>query len=178
MSSHDANEKDKMIKLKQGDIEIFTEMFRLHHQSVFNYIYVKSGGNVALSEDIMQQTFLNLWENRAKYDIEKPIVPLLITIARNMWINIGKRKEHRPIAETASTHSAEQSFQAKELENAIKAAIAELDETSREVFILSRYQGMTYPEIAFSLGVSQKTVEKYMNRALAHMEKKLQVFRR
>ena len=62
---------------------------------------------------------------------------------------------------------------AGELRKAITAAVAELPPACREVFMLSRTQGLRYAEIAETLGISVKTVESQMGKALRHMRTRL-----
>jgi RNA polymerase sigma-70 factor (ECF subfamily) len=171
-------DRQKRLRLKSGDPEAFAELFREHQPGILNYIYRLSGGNSSLAEDVSQQVFMNFWTHRNEYDLDKPITPLLLTMARNAWLNAAKREDYRKTSELkedgASGH--DRGLERKELETAIEKALASLDEPLREVFILSRYHEMKYAQIAQMLGISVKTVEARLSRALQDLQKLLKDF--
>jgi RNA polymerase sigma-70 factor (ECF subfamily) len=168
-------ERQRRLRLKSGDPEAFAELFREHQPGILNYIYRLSGGNSTLAEDVSQQVFMNFWTHRNEYDLEKPITPLLLTMARNAWLNAAKREDYRKTSELkedgASGH--DRGLERRELEKAIEKSLAALDEPLREVFILSRYHEMKYAQIAQLMGISVKTVEARLSRALQDLQKLL-----
>ena len=168
-------ERQKRLRLKSGDPEAFAELFRDQQPGILNYIYRLSGGNSTLAEDVSQQVFMNFWTHRNEYDLEKPITPLLLTMARNAWLNAAKREDYRRTSELkedgASGH--DRGLERRELEKAIEKSLAALDEPLREVFILSRYHEMKYAQIAQMMGISVKTVEARLSRALQDLQKLL-----
>jgi len=171
-------ERQKRLRLKSGDPEAFADLFREHQPGILNYIYRLSGGNTALAEDVSQQVFMNFWTHRNEYDLDKPITPLLLTMARNAWLNAAKREDYRKTSELkedgASGH--DRGLERRELETAIEKSLASLEEPLREVFILSRYHEMKYAQIAQMLGISIKTVEARLSRALQDLQKLLKDF--
>jgi RNA polymerase sigma-70 factor (ECF subfamily) len=171
-------ERQKRLRLKSGDPEAFAELFREQQPGILNYIYRLSGGNATLAEDVSQQVFMNFWTHRNEYDLDKPITPLLLTMARNAWLNAAKREEYRKTSELkedgASGH--DRGLERRELEKAIEKSLAALEEPIREVFILSRYHEMKYAQIAQMLGISVKTVEARLSRALQDLQKLLKDF--
>ena len=171
-------ERQKRLRLKAGDPEAFAELFHEHQPGILNYIYRLSGGNSTLAEDVSQQVFMSFWTHRNEYDLDKPITPLLMTMARNAWLNTAKREDYRKTSELkedgASGH--DRGLERRELETAIEKSLAALDEPLREVFILSRYHEMKYAQIAQMLGISIKTVEARLSRALQDLQKLLKDF--
>jgi len=171
-------ERQKRLRLKAGDPEAFAELFREYQPGILNYIYRLSGGNSTLAEDVSQQVFMSFWTHRNEYDLDKPITPLLMTMARNAWLNTAKREDYRKTSELkedgASGH--DRGLERRELETAIEKSLAALDEPLREVFILSRYHEMKYAQIAQMLGISIKTVEARLSRALQDLQKLLKDF--
>ena len=171
-------ERQKRLRLKAGDPEAFAELFREYQPGILNYIYRLSGGNSTLAEDVSQQVFMSFWTHRNEYDLDKPITPLLMTMARNAWLNTAKREDYRKTSELkedgASGH--DRGLERRELETAIEKSLAALDEPLREVFILSRYHEMKYAQIAQVLGISIKTVEARLSRALQDLQKLLKDF--
>lgn len=166
------------------DDRSFEELYRRHQPGVLNYVYRISGGNANLAEDVAQQVFLNFWTHRAEYDLTKPLTPLLLTMARNAWVNAVKREDYRKAAplqeDLAAASPAAQArpggLEERELEEVLERALAALEPAVREVFVLSRYHEMKYNEIASMLGVSVKTVEARLSRALRDLEEKLKDF--
>jgi len=171
-----------MARLKAGDPEAFGEFFKKHHPGVLNYVYRLTGGNRTLAEDVAQQVFMNFWTHRAEFDLERPVVPLLLTMARNAWVNAAKREEYRktsPLTEAAAESppsSMGRELEQRELELAVERSLAKLEPPIREVFILSRYHGLKYAEIAGVLGLSIKTVEARLSRALEELHAHLKDF--
>jgi RNA polymerase sigma-70 factor (ECF subfamily) len=171
-------ERQKRLRLKAGDPDAFAELFHEHQPGILNYIYRLSGGNAMLAEDVSQQVFMNFWTHRNEYDLDKPITPLLLTMARNAWLNAAKREEYRKTSELKEdgVSGQDRGLEKRELEKALEKALAALEEPLREVFILSRYQEMKYAQIAQMLGVSVKTVEARLSRALQDLQKLLKDF--
>ena len=167
-----------------SDDRSFEDLYRRHHPAVLNYVYRISGGNANLAEDVAQQVFLNFWTHRGEYDLSKSLTPLLLTMARNAWVNAVKREEYRkasPLQEDLAPASPAAQARAggpeeKELEEVLERTLASLDPAIREVFVLSRYHEMKYNEIAQLMGVSVKTVEARLSRALRELEEKLKDF--
>jgi RNA polymerase sigma-70 factor, ECF subfamily len=172
------DDRQKRLRLKSGDPEAFAELFREHQPSILNYVYRLSGGNSTLAEDVSQQVFMSFWTHRNEYDLDKPITPLLLTMARNAWLNAAKREDYRKTSELKEDGASQQDrgLERRELETAIEKSLASLEEPLREVFILSRYHGLKYSQIAQMLGISVKTVEARLSRALQDLQKLLKDF--
>src|SRR5204862_3095048 len=88
--------------------DAFAELVREYQPSILNSVHRLSGGNSTLAEDVSQQVFMSFWTHRNEYDLEKPITPLLLTMARNAWLNMAKREDYRKTSELkedgASSH--------------------------------------------------------------------------
>ena len=174
------DDRRRMLRLKNGDANAFAEVYRLHHPGVLSFLHRLSGGNTILSEDVAQQVFMNLWTHRGDYDLDKPLPPLLLTMARNAWLNAAKREEYRrtaPLQEDLAPPARRgDRMESREIEESVERALRSLEPPVREVFILSRYHEMKYAEIAQALGVSVKTVEARLSRALHVLQEKLKDF--
>lgn len=172
------DDRQKRLRLKSGDPEAFADLFREHQPGILNYVYRLSGGNTTLAEDVSQQVFMSFWSHRNEYDLDKPITPLLLTMARNAWLNAAKREDYRKTSELKEDGASQQDrgLERRELETAIEKSLASLDEPLREVFILSRYHSLKYSQIAQMLGISVKTVEARLSRALQDLQKLLKDF--
>lgn len=128
----------------------------------------------------MQDAFITLWEKRESIDTNRPVKSYLTTIIFNRCQNYlrDNRKFNSDILEIEnllefSENVASDFLVEAELALAIKAAIDELPEKCREIFLLNRYENLKYHEIAEHLQLSQKTVEAQMSKALQHMRLRL-----
>ena len=123
-------------------------------------------------EDIVQDTFFDLWKNRKKIEVTSSFRNLLITSVRNSCTDYLRKQSVRQIhAERNTLHEAidtpEEIYTIGELEEMLSTAMNRLPPNVRKAFELSRFENMTYNEIAEEMSVSPKTVEAYISRALS-----------
>lgn len=132
------------------------------------------------AREIVQEAFVNLWEKRQSIDTDKSPKSYLSTTVRNRCINYLRdhKKFDRQMIEfegldSYTDHFDQDHLVTDELKKKIEAATAALPEKCREVFLLNRMEHMKYQEIADKLGISIKTVEAQMSKALKQMREKL-----
>lgn len=126
----------------------------------------------ATAEDLSQDLFLSLWKNRFQTVISTSLEAYLRRAATNRALNyLRDRKllldeglEEETL--TATEPSEHLRLEGQELQEAIDKAIDALPDRCRVVFVLSRYEGLKYTEIAQEMGISVKTVEHQISRAL------------
>lgn len=156
----------------------YREVFEEYYDAIRNFLYFKTYDE-GLAEDIAQDTFVKLWENRAKID-RTTIKSYLYTIANNLAINSLKRQQLRYKFENTSVRKVENLSpefiaEMKEYEEKVNDVISQMTDGSREVFLMNRIEGLKYKEIAERLGISVKAVEKRMSKALQVVRDKLGV---
>lgn len=154
----------------------FKEIFDLYYEKVRSFAYYKTG-NLQLSEDIVQDTFMKLWERRDKIN-EATVKSLVYTIAENSIKNYFKHKkaEYNFVLKTQPfnvSESADFMLEEEEFNRFLNKTLAEIPEKSRVVFLMNRIDKLTYAEIAACLNVSVKTVEKRMTIALKIIRKRI-----
>lgn len=164
------------MKVAQNGKSWFKEVFDKNYDNILNYLFYLSG-DTALSEDLAQDVFLQLWEKRREI-IDDTIRPYLFTIARNNYLkNIRSRKYDLKFRSTylekLENETPDYIMELKEFDSRLQKAVSDLPGKSRVVFLMNRIDGMTYREIAENLGVGIKAVEKQMSRALAILREKL-----
>jgi RNA polymerase sigma-70 factor (ECF subfamily) len=136
-----------------------------------------------VAKEMVQDSFLKLWEKRNSLSEEIQILPLLYQITRNNCLNHLKHEKVREKHKTrmqkldlnyvAISHSSAEKIITQELEDSIGKAIESLPPRCREIFELSRNEEKKYKEIAAELNISEKTVENQMLKALKIMREKL-----
>ncbi len=125
------------------------------------------------AEDIMQETFIKLWDNCKNVDYGK-VKSYLYAVATNLFLNIKKhekvvRNYQKKFVNVSTSESPEFVFLEKEFLQKIEDTIEALPSKQREVFLLNRMEGKTYKEVSEILGISVKAVEKRMHNALLVM---------
>jgi RNA polymerase sigma-70 factor (ECF subfamily) len=154
-------------------------LFRTYYQPLCNYAYTFVQDRDE-AEEIVQSTFLNVWEKRDNLSIHTGVKPYLYAMVRNASLNVLKHekiKQQHVTMELAvaerSVESVTRTVMASELETKIYKAMDKLPEQCRLVFKLSRFEELKYSEIAEQLDISIKTVENQMGKALKIMRDQL-----
>jgi len=151
----------------------FKVVFDTYYNSLCNYAFTFTR-NTDSSEDIVQDLFAKIWESRRELLTEKTIRYYLFTAVRNnsiSYLRQGKKaitiewgdRENEyaaAVAETMETPEIE------DYSGLLEKGIGRLPPKCREVFMLHRFSNMSYTEIAASLGISVKTVENQLGKAL------------
>ena len=165
--------------LKAGDITAFEMLFKTYYQPLCNYAFTFVQDHDE-AEEIVQSTFLQVWEKKAVLEIRTGVKPYLYAMVRNACLNVIKHekvKQQHVAVEMAmgerSIESVSRSVMASELEARIYRAMENLPEQCRLVFKLSRFEELKYAEIAEQLNISVKTVENHMGKALKIMREQL-----
>ena len=165
-------------RLRQGDETAFDEIFRAWYPSL-----VRSAESIARSravaEEIVQDVMLELWRRRESLARDTSPQAYLFQSTRNRALNhVRHQRVERKVEPILTSRSdieasAPAELVEEEIEVALRSAVAELPERCREVFELSRVNGLKYSEIAAVLGISVKTVEAQMGKALRSLRLKL-----
>ena len=155
--------------------EAFKQLFFEHSRSLHNFLYFKSG-NEELAEDLTQEAFLRLWKECQNVPPQKA-KSFLFTVANNLFLDHIK---HQKVVQKfqiqnswkiSSIENPQYLMEVAEFKAKLEAAIGELPEKSRVVFLLNRIEKRTYKEIAELLDISVKAVEKRMHKALVALRK-------
>jgi RNA polymerase sigma-70 factor (ECF subfamily) len=165
--------------VRAGDSKAFEVLFHTFHAPLcsFAYRYVEAAD---VAEEIVQEIFLFVWERRETWDVRTSIRSYLFTAVRNAAVSflrhervIRRRQSEALELFQVSSPSADLEVAEGEIIAAVQRAVGRLPERCRLVFTLQREQGLTYREIAEALGISPKTVEIHMGRALKTLRKSL-----
>jgi RNA polymerase sigma-70 factor, ECF subfamily len=171
------DESELLARLRHGDDEAYASIFREHY-SWLVLAATRLLGDRSLAEEVVQDVMLELWRRRESLVLTGPLRAYLHQSSRNRALNHLRHgrtvQQSEPYIRppTAAPH-ADARVSSRELQAAVAEAIMDLSSPQREVFEMSRRDGLTYPEIASVLDISVKTVEARMGRALRHLRERL-----
>ncbi len=177
MASHNSS---PIIVPKEWDENTFHELYRQYYKALASYAYQFVGVDET-AEDIAQDVFAILWENKGNYDNLAALKAFLYNTTRNKAIDIIRhRHSQKRYMNTAMENNmpfhlnpdGEEEFFSEEIYRQLFIAINELPERQREIFIL-KMEGKKYKDIAHELEISLSTVKTLRQRALNTLKKKL-----
>jgi RNA polymerase sigma-70 factor (ECF subfamily) len=174
-------------RVREGDEAAFEQIFRTYYTRLVSFACTKLGSQ-ALAEEIVQEVFLQIWARREQWVVERSVAAYVFRAVRNRVLNARRSirlEAAYSAAEAAGTCEIEVEagepcdgrLRDAELGAALAHAVALLPARPRQVFLLSRRQGLSYAEIADVLGIAVKTVEMHMGRALAQLRVSLHEWR-
>jgi RNA polymerase sigma-70 factor (ECF subfamily) len=169
--------------VRNNDEEFFKVLFKLYYSRLCSYAttFVKVPD---LAEDIVQETLINLWENRATIEIEHSFKSYVFRSVHNNCINYLKKSEvlkrqskqmsdeiiyHNEVALRNCSPVIIDDLISKELEIRMNIALYDLPPQARKIFMLSRFDQLSYNEIADALKISVNTVKTQMKRNLSKL---------
>ncbi len=131
-------------------------------------------------DDILQEVFIKIWENRKKIKNAETFNAYIFTISKNLLLNeLRSRLNDHKAREKLFRKSVSEEFllsgevDYKELRIRVNEIMAHLPENHREYFLMSRGEGVSNRKIAEKMGVSEKTVEYHISQAIKFMKEKL-----
>jgi RNA polymerase sigma-70 factor (ECF subfamily) len=162
--------------VRAGDAAALEAIFYTHGARLLRFATQQLRA-IDAAEDVVQDVFLGIWRIRARWTVRSSLASYLFQAVRRRIIN---RAQQRPAEDPRvatpllvdelpgqAAAAPDRIVEDAELRRAIRRAVALLSPRTREVFQLSRDHGLSYREIAETLGVSVKTVEMHVGRALA-----------
>ncbi len=174
-----AAEKALMIRAQKGDKKAFGQLVRQYQKRLLRLV-LSMIGDMDPAMDIVQDSFIRAYQSLERFDTERPFYPWLSRIASNLSINYLKRSG-REISLDNQLQAAEDSavdplarMQIAENDQRFLAALRELPEQYRVVFVLRSIEQMSYDEIARHLDISPGTVDSRLYRARRMLVEKLQ----
>ena len=174
-------EPEWLAGIREGNATAFEGVFRTYYRRLCGVVYAYVG-LAETAEEIVQELFLRIWRQRESLEITESLQGYLFRAARNEALNHLKHRrvelQWRGREQTADQRvapSADDALAERELSRAIEAAIAALPERCRMVFMMSRRQGLSYAEIGDALGISVKTVEVQIGKALRTLRERVDI---
>ncbi|MFD2826626.1 RNA polymerase sigma factor [Leeuwenhoekiella polynyae] len=169
-----------VIALKKGDKNAHAFLIEKYSPSLMGYVFSLTNDK-ASAKDILQNVFMKIWEKRERLAINTSLKSYLFKSAYNEFINHYKKesaiikleKKYHESLERVAKESDDESLE--KIMSEIFNEIERLSPKCKEVFLLSRKDGLTNKEIAQYLNISVKTVEAQISKAFKTLRKKLEV---
>jgi RNA polymerase sigma-70 factor, ECF subfamily len=167
-------------KIRQSDVSAFEVLFREYYAPLCRFAS-RFVHDMDTAEEIVQEFFYNYWKNRTTIEIKVSIKAYLYSAIRNQSLKTIEQQKVRHNYINSKLNSDEvfvelnqlDELQVKEMEQIIDQTLAGLPERCRLIFSMSRHEGKKYQEIASALGISIKTVEANMGKALQQLRNTL-----
>ena len=172
---HNDSDEDLCIGVREGNQGSFRSLFDKYYGSLFRF-FCHRGMDRALAEDMAQDIFVRVWQNRNTLNPSKSIKAYLFQAAANeIRMHFRKKKVRDQYARDVQQQSLSYSVPIADFDKKqhIQQAIQALPPPLKEVFVLHRYDGLSYKEIAQLHQVSVKTVESRMSKALKKLRTQL-----
>tara|TARA_B100000953_G_scaffold57530_1_gene45377 strand:+ start:125 stop:670 length:546 start_codon:yes stop_codon:yes gene_type:complete len=175
------NKDQKLLsRLKKSDKNSLRDLFTKYHQSLFNFVLYRVKDEV-IADDIVQDTFLRVWKHRNSIKPNQSFFSYIAKISNNLCMDYFRHEnvklrhqEHIPQLTQSGADNPAIQYESKILEDKIQSIVNNsLPEKCREIFILSRVNGLANQDIAELLEVSRRTVENQLYRALKVLRSKL-----
>lgn len=179
MQPNEEQDETLMARAAEGRRECLEILVRRYADSLLTFI-VRMVGHYHRGEELFQEVFLAVWRKRNLYQFPRSFKAWLFTIAVNKCRAHFRTKSAtvlsfitgEPKTEAGETPSGE--MMADETASMVKAAVAELPKQQQLVVVLRVWNGLSYAEIAESLGRTEATVRSNMHHALAAMRRYLE----
>jgi RNA polymerase sigma-70 factor (family 1) len=160
-------------QIGSGDQSAFAELFRRYDKRIFPFV-LKMIKSESEAQEITQEIFIKLWDQRAKLaSVDNPEAWLLTLAANHTLDQIRKRLNERNMLKRlftlwkdASANDTEETLHLRESASLVQAAVERLPLQQRKVFRLSREEGLNYQEIGARLEISPNTVRNHLVEAL------------
>jgi len=154
--------------IKQSNEQAFEVLFRLYYEPLVNYS-LKYTKDTDLSQGLIQDLFVRLWEKRKQLPSQSP-ASYLYQSAKNACLNYLRHQKVRDTYAEHELHNEQfeetQLLEDHEILSQVYKSINKLPEQCRRIFIMSRMHGLRHKEIAEDLGIAVKTVKNQVGKAL------------
>lgn len=175
-------EKELVKKLKEGDSFAFEVLFYKYRNKVKGFA-VKIVPAQVDPEEIVQEVFVKLWLKKEAVDPGKDFQSYLFSIAKHLVLDHLKSAVNRKLyfvgehfQQDLLIDEGQENTLQEDAEEKLQRLIDEIPERRREIFRLSRFEGLSYKQIAERLNISENTVDSQIRNALAFLRKEFRKF--
>lgn len=180
IQKHESCDSELISKIRDGEEAAFRIVFDLYSARLYNFSY-KLLKNKEQCQEVVQETFLNFWLNRAKLDERYPVAPFLYTITRRLTLNSLRKTANSETAVNKLwfamqkvSNETEEVVMLDDLRRFTEDVLIKLPKQQQLVYRMSRQQDLSYDEIAEELHISRNTVKNHLVAALKTLKSQLQ----
>jgi RNA polymerase sigma-70 factor (ECF subfamily) len=177
-----SSENEIVEKIRGGDKPAFENIFRMHYSHLCSYAN-KFVMDMDASEEIVQELFFQLWQKKETIIITSSLKSYLFRAVHNSCLNYIKHKNIRLKYKEYITNEQKESWceqsgdsEINQLQDKIRQAIDKLPPERKKVFLMSRFDELSYKEVAEKLNISIKTVENQIGKALKFLREELKEY--
>jgi RNA polymerase sigma-70 factor (family 1) len=172
-------DEELMLEIKADNMLAFDILYKKYSKRLYKFAFsiLKSNED---AENIIQDVFLNLWENRQVVEKDSSVKYYVFTIVHNSAISLIRKKarttqfiEYLKLHQNLNQEPVNVELEYNELKDRLDRIISHLPGRQKEVYILHKVKGLKYQEIAKRLNISENTIENHMSRALKTIREKL-----
>lgn len=176
-----ADNKNILLLKNESSIDSFNQLYEEWSGKLYGFILKMANGDTYLAEEITQNVFVAVWEQRALLDENKSFGALLCTIAKDKLINVYNHRiienlYAKVVAQNpaADINQTEDDVDYHFLNDFVNQIVDRLPSARRTIFTLSRRQNLTNKEIAEKLNISENTVISQLQKALIFIKKQIE----
>jgi len=174
------NDKDLLFRLRAGDHEAFELLYLQYSKSLYWRLrrMVKS---LEEADELLQDLFVKVWEKREEIIIQQSFEAYLYRIAQRMAVDYFRKLErqsrmqhHVQLSIPETTESVEEYILARETQQLLDDAVAQLPEQRRRAFTLCKIEGKSHQEAAEIMNISPNTVHNHLVKAISSVKEYLE----
>jgi RNA polymerase sigma-70 factor (family 1) len=167
------SDPDLVLAIRNSDAGAFKILYFRYYDPLFRYVWYRTR-SPEFVKDTLQEIFTRLWQNRRSLNPDKSVKAYLYRIAHNLLVDDLRKQGRKESFRIGSLQPSSDAIEKDaDLRMDVQSAMDSLPGDCRTAFMLNRYQGLKYSEIAEITGVSVKTVESRISRALDILRKTL-----
>lgn len=167
---------------KEGNEQAFEKLFEQYHKKLYAFLF-RLLNSKEDAEEIVQETFIKIWEKREDFIEGYPFQSFLFKIAKNAFLNLNRKKVNRKVFEDhlnflneISSGNTDDYIIFKETTEIINTVICGLPPKRKEIFLLRRIEGFSRQEIANKLEISVITVDSQLLKANKYLKEELKKY--
>lgn len=173
------SDKELVLRIQKDDMIAFYNIYERYSKRLFGFVlkYIKLEVD---AEEIVQEVFVKIWESRNKIDAYSSFETFLFTIAYNSTMSLLRKRvrekkyvDHIKAIQIRNAPTLIEEIHFNELNEKLQSLLNDLTPRQKEIFHLSREEGLTHDEIARKLNISVNTVKKHMNNTLTFLKSHL-----
>ena len=167
---------------KKGNTQAFEKLYYAYHKRLYSFLYSLSQSH-SESEEILQQTFIRIWEKRELYNESYPFEAFLFKVGKNTFLNYTRKKLNRRIADTdielyneLMNDDVDDYLMLKETSSLIEVLIKAMPPKRQQIFRMQKIEGKSRKEISEELNISLATIDSHLAKANTELKDGLKKF--